>query len=402
MPSMSRAAARRVLPDRPSRARVPAPLLLAVITGSLALAGCLPKAKAEEPESAPVAATAPQDTGRTATPRPPEKKPAAEPKPTPPPAPAPRPAAPKPEPKPAPKPAPVEPKPAEPKPAAPAAARVGPPPPALPAAERERLAREAVLPRRRIVAYYGTPLSRGMGILGELPPKEMLARLKATVAEWQKADPSTPVVPALQVIVSAAAGTPGPEGKYRTRAPARVIQEVIDWADSIHGLVFLDIQPGHSTVQEELPRLIPYLLRPNVHLALDPEWNMPPGVKPAEKIGTMDASTINYAVDLLAKLVQARDLPPKILVVHRFTHHMVTNVEDVQDNDPRVQVVLDMDGWGPPTLKRSSYRDYVARAPIDLKGFKLFYKNDRKGDSRMMTPAEVLALKPAPIYIQYQ
>ena len=45
-------------------------------------------------------------------------------------------------------------------------------PPVLPAARRG-----ALLPWRRIVTYYGNPLSRKMGILGELPKDEMMAGL---------------------------------------------------------------------------------------------------------------------------------------------------------------------------------------------------------------------------------
>jgi hypothetical protein len=70
--------------------------------------------------------------------------------------------------------------------------------------------------------------------------------------------------------------------------------------------------------------------------------------------------------------------------------------------DPNVQVVLNMDGWGPPSGKVNSYRSFVAPSQVAYKGFKLFYKNDTKGGSRMMTPAEVLALTPVPVYIQYQ
>ena len=70
--------------------------------------------------------------------------------------------------------------------------------------------------------------------------------------------------------------------------------------------------------------------------------------------------------------------------------------------DPRVQIVVNMDGWGPPSLKRESYRRYVYQYPVQFTGFKLFYRNDKKNGSRMMAPAEVLALHPKPIYIQYQ
>jgi len=154
-------------------------------------------------------------------------------------------------------------------------------------------------------------------------------------------------------------------------------------------------------VQAELPRLLPYLQRPEVHLALDPEWAMGAAGVPGRTIGSLDARTINYAIDELAKLVDAHGLPPKILIVHRFTRDMVRNVSAVKQ-DPRVQVVLHMDGWGPPTLKISSYRNFVAPVEGVFKGFKLFYRNDRRDGSRLMTPEEILQLSPPPLYIQYQ
>jgi hypothetical protein len=55
----------------------------------------------------------------------------------------------------------------------------------------------AILPFKRVVAYYGNLYSKKMGILGELPPNEMLARLHQEVLNWQRADPTTPVQPAL-------------------------------------------------------------------------------------------------------------------------------------------------------------------------------------------------------------
>src|SRR5690242_9797448 len=36
----------------------------------------------------------------------------------------------------------------------------------------------AILPAKRIIAFYGNPLSKKMGILGELPPKQMMAKLE--------------------------------------------------------------------------------------------------------------------------------------------------------------------------------------------------------------------------------
>ena len=180
-----------------------------------------------------------------------------------------------------------------------------------------------------------------------------------------------------------------------------LVEMVAGWAAQRNALLILDAQVGKSTVQEELPRLIPFLKRPNVHLAIDPEFSMKTGNVPGTKIGTMSADDVNYAVSLLKGLVQQYNLPPKILVVHRFTRHMLTNAKAIQ-TDPRVQVVIDMDGWGPPWLKFDSYRDYEEAEPVQFTGFKLFFHNDTKKGDPLLTPAEVLRLTPKPIYIQYQ
>jgi len=274
---------------------------------------------------------------------------------------------------------------------------IGPPLSGSPLAVRA----DALLPRERVVAFYGNPASTRMGILGELPPEQMLARLDREVAAWQRADPATPVRPALHLITTMAAGDPGPGDLYIVRMSARRIAQVQEWAARRDALLFLDVQPGRSTVAAELPRLRQWLMQPGVHLALDPEWNMGPEGLPGRAIGSMSAREINHAIRWLAELVDEHDLPPKILVVHRFTQHMVLNAEDILV-DPRVQVVLHMDGWGPPAQKLTTYRSIVAPEAAQFTGFKLFYKNDVRGGGRMLRPEEILRLHPIPFYIQYQ
>jgi hypothetical protein len=259
----------------------------------------------------------------------------------------------------------------------------------------------SILPTRRIVAFYGTPLSKKMGILGELPPDKMFARFDKEIAAWQKADPSHPVMPAFHLIAVVAQGAPGRDGKYRLRMTDSLINLVYDWAQKRNGLLILDVQVGQSTVQQELPRLIPFLQRPNVMLGIDPEFSMKFGDPPGRKIGTMSSADVNYAIDLLSGVVKQYNLPPKILVVHRFTRNMLTNSKGIK-LDPRVQVVIDMDGWGQPWLKYDSYRAYVEAEPVQYTGFKLFYHNDTKKGDPILTPPEVLMLNPKPLYIQYQ
>jgi hypothetical protein len=262
----------------------------------------------------------------------------------------------------------------------------------------------SLLPNKRIVAFYGNPLSRNMGILGQLPPDDMLAKLDKEVAAWNAADPATPVQPALHLIAVVAQGGPGRDGKYRLRMDSTMIEKVYGWAQKRNALLFLDVQVGQSTLQQELPALERFLKRPNVHLGIDPEFSMHYGSEgrvPGTKIGTFDAADVNFARSFLERVVTENNLPPKVLVIHRFTRSMLTNSKDIK-LDPRVQIVIDMDGWGPPFLKRDSYRDYVYRHPVQYTGFKLFYKNDTKKGHPIMKPADVLALFPKPLYIQYQ
>jgi hypothetical protein len=260
----------------------------------------------------------------------------------------------------------------------------------------------SILPAKRIVAFYGNPLSKKMGILGEVDSAALFARLDKEVAAWNKADPDHPVQPAFQLVTVVASSEPGTSGKYRTRMDSAIIRRVYNWAKMKNALLFLDVQVGTGTVQDELPRLLPWLRNPDVHLAIDPEFSMKHGQVPSTVIGTLDAADVNYASSLLQELVTKEHLPPKVLIIHRWTRDMLTGYKRIK-LDPRVQIVIDMDGWGPPELKRDSYRAYVERYPVEYTGFKLFFHNDtkRKG-STLMTPADVLALHPKPIYIQYQ
>jgi hypothetical protein len=260
----------------------------------------------------------------------------------------------------------------------------------------------AILPFNRVVAYYGNLYSKNMGVLGEYEPKVMMAKLKAECKVWEKADTLTPVIPALHYICVTAQADAGRNGLHNLRMPFSQIDKVIAMAKEMNALVFLDIQVGFSTVQTELPLLEKYLKMPNVHFGIDPEFSMKEGSVPGKRIGTFDADDINYVSGYLAGLVKKNNLPPKIFVVHRFTKRMVTNYQDVKLR-PEIQFVMDMDGWGPPELKKGTYKAYVAGEPVQFTGFKLFYKNDiRNAPKRMLTPKEVLALRPSPIYIQYQ
>jgi len=260
----------------------------------------------------------------------------------------------------------------------------------------------SLLPSKRIVAYYGNPLSKKMGALGEFPKDDMLKRLKGEAARWQAADPGTPVQPALHLIAVVAQGAPGKDGKYRMIMPDKIINQVYGWTKEAGAVMFIDIQTGHDDIRSVLPRFEWILKNPDVHLGIDPEFNLiKSGKKPGTKIGTYDAADINYVSGYLQSLVKKYNLPPKVFTVHRFTRNGVTNAKNIVLR-PEVQMVMHMDGWGAPWLKRDSYKAYVVAEPVQYTGFKLFYHNDTKKGDPLLTPGEVLKLNPKPLYIQYQ
>jgi len=238
-----------------------------------------------------------------------------------------------------------------------------------------------------------------MGILGEFDPDVMLRKLDEEVAAWNRLDPSTPVQPALHLIVLVANASPGPSGKYRTRHDSAMIEKVYGWARRKNALLFVDLQVGQSTLQQELPWIEKFLIRPDVHLGIDPEFSMKNGGIPGQRVGTYDAADINYATRFLAGLVDKHRLPPKILVVHRYTPGGVTNTRKIT-LDPRVQIVVEMDGFGAPWVKRDTFWRDIKREPVQFVGWKQFtkLKNDRPPTPR----EDILRLWPVPLYIQLQ
>lgn len=260
----------------------------------------------------------------------------------------------------------------------------------------------AIFPFKRVIAYYGNLYTSGMGILGQKPSEDMLAKLQSEVEYWSKEDTTTAAIPALHYIAVTAQKSPGKGGKYRLRMPDVQIDKVLALSHSIDAITILDVQIGHSSLQAEIPELEKYLSMPDVHLGIDPEWAMNTGHVPGKKIGSMNADDINFCIDYLADIVKKNNLPPKILVVHRFTKGMVTDYAKIKTR-PEVQIVMSMDGFGFPAKKVDSYRTAITNEPVQFAGFKLFYKNDKQTPPyRLMSAQEILGLHPRPIYIQYQ
>jgi hypothetical protein len=249
------------------------------------------------------------------------------------------------------------------------------------------------LAANQILSYYGNPYVSAMGILGELEPEELVRRLKAHAQLYDGLNGPRGVQPALHLVYASAQPRAGEDGLYLIFVDKRTLNEYINLACEHGLLIFLDNQIGRSNVETEVRDILPYLDQPHVHAALDPEFAMPPGEVPGETIGTMDAAEINAAQAVLQTLVEERGLPDKMLVVHRFTDGMVTGSELIQDF-PRVQLVIDMDGFGPAEIKQVKFGWYAV--PAEHAGIKLFFKQD----TPLMSETEVLGLDPDVIIYQ--
>lgn len=249
----------------------------------------------------------------------------------------------------------------------------------------------------RLVAFYGTPKSEDMGILGEHSPEEMMEKLKEQTEAYSKADPERPAVPTIELIATVAQRTPGPDGLYVSKPETDMIDEYVKLAEENDALLLLDIQLGQGTVMDELKEVESYLKLPHVHLAIDTEYSVEEGQIPGEDLGEVDGEDVQEAVEYIDNMVEENDLPDKIVLVHQFGNGIVTNKDKIKPTE-HVQVPLNFDGFGDPDIKISAYGKLVREQPIQYGGFKVFYKND----DPLLTPEEVLQLDPAPAIVNYQ
>ena len=255
---------------------------------------------------------------------------------------------------------------------------------------------DSLLDTHLLVTWYGNPHSRQMGVLGESEGAARAAALRRQAAAFAPLTQKT-ILPAYHLVAVVAQRTAGTDGKWRRRESPRLIATLLEEARAHGFALVLDVQPGRADIESELTYLRPFLIEPDVHLALDPEFDMSEGQRPGRELGHMHASDINTAIETLEILVRERDLPPKVLVVHQFTVGMLPDKEKIRVR-PRVDLVLDMDGFGSRALKLASYRVVTRQFALPFAGFKLFYRQDTK----LFAPADVMRLAPIPSVVIYQ
>ncbi|HEX5165608.1 MAG TPA: hypothetical protein VFV93_09455, partial [Thermomicrobiales bacterium] len=250
-----------------------------------------------------------------------------------------------------------------------------------------------------VVAYYGNPYSPIMGILGEHDTPELIRRLRIQAARYQALVPDKKVIPALHLVYAVAQANPGDDGSYLYHMPDELVEEYIDVTRREGMLLVIDLQMGRADPVAEVERVRHWLRNEHVHLAIDPEFTMPPGERPGVDLGSMDATTINAIQDVLQTVaLEAGTTTNKALIVHQFQADMITNKAAIRRDRERVDVVIDLDGWGPPWSKQEKYQALGTDEPVEYTGFKLFYRWDQP----MLSEEQVVALVPRPSVIVYQ
>lgn len=253
------------------------------------------------------------------------------------------------------------------------------------------------LKNHRLIAYYGHPNSTKMGILGEMEPDELMAKLKEQTQAYSDADPSRPAVPMIELISTVAQRDPGTDGKYYHPTSPEQIDEYSTLAEENDALLMLDVQLGTDSVLNQVKLLEKWLKLPHVHLAIDTEFHVKEGQTPGVNLGQVDGAEVQEAVQYLTEMVKENNLPDKIVLVHQFMDEALTNKEAIKPTE-NVEVALNYDGWGDSNTKMALYRKFVRNEAVQYGGFKIFYNKDKP----VLSPEEVLKLDPSPAIINYQ
>ncbi|TAK71435.1 MAG: hypothetical protein EPO22_01270 [Dehalococcoidia bacterium] len=268
--------------------------------------------------------------------------------------------------------------------------------PELSAGRTDAEAATSPVQRNAIVTYYGSPSAPSMGILGQHAPEEVADLLTARAERFRFATGGGLVLPALH-LVYAVAQPQASDGLYLQYLDDRTVQQFQDLARRRGFVLILDLQIGHGDPLAEVKKIEPYLLQPDVFVALDPEFALAGGARPGDAIGSIDARDINAVQQYLADLTTAHHLPKKMLVVHQFQEGMISNADAIQRRAD-VDLVIDMDGYGPADIKQVKYLRYGAAPYAPYGGIKIFLQHDPDP----LTERQLLGLNPRPSLFVYQ
>jgi hypothetical protein len=256
-----------------------------------------------------------------------------------------------------------------------------------------------VFPRYRLVGYAGVTGAPTLGRLGMGPLDQRVAEIERRAKPYAA---GREILPVVEVIATVVQGSPGRDGKYRVRLTDAQIAKYHKAARKHRAVMLLNLQPGRSEFLTEAKAFEKWLKQPDVGVALDPEWAMDPGQRPGGVYGHTTGAELDQVAGYLSGLVRRYDLPEKVMVYHQVARSVVRRESGLKDHDG-VVMIKSVDGLGHPGPKKNTYRVVNKSTPKFVHaGFKLFLTEDRRRGGRLMTPQEVLALKPRPEYVMYE
>lgn len=256
---------------------------------------------------------------------------------------------------------------------------------------------EGLLPDNRLLFYYGFPENELMGILGEYSPEECLRLLKEQAAKYEAADSSRPWKLGFELIASVAQGSPQDDNTYVADTDGKWLDHYTEFTAANDMVLLLDVQMGRKEPKEDYEPLERWLKYDHVHLGIDPEFKMWDDEVPGEVIGNVTGAQVTEAQEWLVEVANRHGTSRKTLVVHQFTLGMIEDKDSIAPM-AGVDLVIDMDGWGPPAQKVDTWNVVIQGDPIEYNAIKLFYGQDEP----LMSEEEVMALEPTPDVVIYQ
>ena len=262
-----------------------------------------------------------------------------------------------------------------------------------------------------LIGYYGRPNTKSLGILGETNIDELVEKMIEKKNYYnEELDNSIDVKLAFHIIHSLATKDPGRRNDYLLNMSENTVMKYINRAQKENFAVILDVQLGTKTAQESIEPLLKYLVYPNVHLAIDPEFKIPSHRKypPGKYVGHIFAEELNEAQELISNYLKENNISEKKkLIVHMFHERMLRKKEEVKNFD-NIQLIYNIDGHGNAGVKVKIYNSLYASEQTHkaIGGFKIFYQSDI---GKIMTPKEILGIENVgsqkievqPYYINY-
>ena len=249
----------------------------------------------------------------------------------------------------------------------------------------------------QIVAFYGSPISAQLGVLGRYYGDDLVRWLKGEAGIYDHLNGNRGVVPALDLIYAQVQAEPTANGLYLRYLDDSVVQSYIQLAEQNDLQVILDLQIGRGDLLTEVQKIQRFLENPRVHVAIDPEYAVGPNGIPIQTPGVITGEQINDVQQYLSNLGKYMNIPPKVLVIHQYMDGTIVDGAAVKRFDD-VDLVLNMDAFGSPQDKLKKYQRYANEPYAEHRSYNVFLQHD----SPVLSEQDVMNLNPQPDMVEYQ